>query len=107
MSSAGDAPYQITMNQVLVERVRGLAQRAAELGVYDSFIQSLQTIEDQLGADPLAWGDPTQNLPGLGMIAYRRIYNRLSVTYGVNEVQRVVWVVEIKPVLDHPLAGGD
>jgi len=96
-------PFRVVFSEALREQLRRLGQRADAQGITAALGADLRTIVEALAADPVSWGDPLNRLPHLRLTLYHRIYHSISVRYGVEEQERVVFVRECKPISGHPL----
>src|SRR3712207_4415680 len=79
------------------------AERAADAGTHDQFLDMLRTIHESLATAPLDWGDPLYRLGQVGLVVCHRIYSALHVNYAVDEGKRVVYLREIRLAPERPL----
>lgn len=98
-------PYRVSHSGALREQLERLLDLARIRGVHHRVAHALIEIEGHLELHPESWGDPTHELPALQLKMYRRVYDKLSIQYGVHTLQPVVFLIGITPKLDHPLAG--
>ncbi|MBX9584076.1 MAG: hypothetical protein K2X87_27570 [Gemmataceae bacterium] len=98
--------YSVSTSGAFRDRLRELLADAAAAGVFDRVEAALRTIEDRLAADPVGWGDPIYRLHAAKVMVYHRLYDELSVVYGIPDGQQVVFLNKLRPVLRHPLADG-
>jgi hypothetical protein len=87
-------------------QVEGLMRRAQPLGLGPRLADELEQVGRRLENEPLGWGDPLFRYRSLKLVVHLRIYAKLRVVYAVHYEQSVVFVRDIRPVFDHPLAGG-
>jgi hypothetical protein len=104
MTPGGSAPqFRIVAGAEVMARMRALAERSAGLRLGMWFADVLRTVWGALESDPLGWGDPYRRLANLDLLLCLRVHEEFSVHYGVNEAAKVVWIQEVKPVLNNPL----
>lgn len=85
------------------EQIRYLRNVADQTGTRESLHQTLKSIESALLNSPKDWGDPVQNLTGLKMVVYRRVFAQLVVVYAVHDHEPLVWLRSIEPGPGHLL----
>ena len=73
------------------------AAEALASGTGPSYQAAIAEMRRGLTTDPLVWGDPLFESPALGTTTLHRGVSPLHVTYAVNPVERVVWVLNIQP----------
>jgi hypothetical protein len=107
--SAGETgpPYRLNMNGWTRDELRRLIHRSVVVGVRDRFAHSLAEIESALQHRPREWGDPVATLQGLRLTRYRRVYDRLLVTYVVHLDQPIVWLLGVEPLKKSPMWLGE
>ena len=106
-ASDGDPPFELSFNEKTRNNLRLLFRRFVILGVRDRFARSMAEIETALHTDPRAWGDPIGNLPGMHMVRYRKIHDRLRVIYAVHIERPAVWLLSVEPLRRNPLWTGE
>lgn len=84
-------------------RVLEIAARARTIGLAAVWAATFGRIVERLRADPRGVGDPVQNLRGLRLVVYRAIIDRVEVQYAVHDIEQVVFIKGVWPVLGHPL----
>ncbi len=77
--------------------------RAIELNVRDRVATAYRTIESRLEDDPVGWGDPVRRYTAARMTTFQRIRDELLVVYSVHDEKPEVWLLDVTPVLGHPL----
>jgi hypothetical protein len=97
-------PFEVGMSELLRQRVREWSDRAASRGFAEAFDSAIDRILDQLRTQPREWGEPSHHLRGLGMTAFRKMYERLLVIYSVHDRIPMVTIWNIYPTAGHPLA---
>jgi hypothetical protein len=88
------------------DQLRDLANRAAGRGIRLLLAEELLEVQHRLENRPQEWGDPVRPLPFLGLQMLQGLYSGLMVVYAVDEARRIVYVRDIRAVLNHPLADG-
>lgn len=83
-----------------------LDQRAAAAGLAAEWAATVARIEARLRADPRGAGDPSEDFTVLRLVLYTAVIDRVRVQYAVHDIRPVVFVRDVKPVLDHPLGDG-
>lgn len=97
-------PFKVELLGRALLQLRALTARAAQRGMRDQFLASFRRIVQQLETDPISWGDHTWSYKAAELEEYHRLYEMLSVRYGVDEANSVVYLKDLKAVLSHPLA---
>jgi hypothetical protein len=77
--------------------------KAVGLGITTDYARTLQRIVKRLSTDPLALGDPLRWYQAAKVFKRQWLYERIFTIYAVHEEAHVVWVLECRPVLGHPL----
>lgn len=101
MSRSG--PFRVSFPGVTTDRLRSLLRRAAATGHSQRVRAALAEIEQRLIADPVGWGDPLCHYTDAKAMAYRRLYDELLIEYAVHDDLAEVWLIDVVPVLGHPL----
>ena len=101
------SPFELSFNEHTREGLRKLFHRAVVVGARDRFARAMAEIESALQTDPRAWGDPIGNAPGMRMVRYRKIHDRLRVIYAVHVERPAVWLLLIEPLRRNPLWVGE
>jgi hypothetical protein len=100
---ADDAPFRVSNVARANAALAALATRAIELGVRERLADCLRRIQEELRARPLDWGEPKYRLRGAGLVMCVGFHDRISVTYGVHEQNRLVFVQSFEAQPGHPL----
>ncbi len=101
MSRSG--PFRVSFPGVTTDRLRSLLNRAAATGNERRVKAAFVEIELRLVADPVGWGDPLCHYTDAKATAYRRLFDELLVEYAVHDELTDVWLIDVVPVLGHPL----
>ncbi|MCI0637756.1 MAG: hypothetical protein L0Y72_02290 [Gemmataceae bacterium] len=80
------------------EQIRNLVERADKLGIKQQTLQSLTSIVDKLESNPLSFVDPTYRTRKQGGLTCYGIEGPLVVHCVVYQIEKVVLVLDIKPV---------
>jgi hypothetical protein len=80
--------------------------RAKQLGIKNAFYALIREVYQHLVTHPVSWGDQTQTYHAAGLREYHRLHKKLSIRYAVDVSNHVVYIKQIRPVMDHPLASG-
>lgn len=57
----------------------------------------------RLSVNPREWGDPVRYYRGARLTAYSRLHDESHVLYAVHDTEPFVWLLHVRPVLNHPL----
>jgi hypothetical protein len=95
--------YQVSLPGATTDLLRRLLRRAVELGVRERLSAALAAIDSRLRTDPVGWGDPVRHYARARVTAYRRIHDELLVEYSVHDDRPEVWLLDVVPILSHPL----
>ena len=90
-------PYRLDLSALVRDHVRVLALRATRKALLCPFTFALRELTTRLVTDPKAWGDPLFAYPTLGWGICHRAISPLHVTFGVDDVHRLVYVKSIRP----------
>lgn len=104
MSQAGR--YTVSTSGAFRDVLRELLAAAASAGVFGRVETALRAVEGHLQTDPVGWGDPIYRLHEAGITIYHRLFDELSVVFGIPDGQPLVFLNKLRPVLRHPLADG-
>ena len=88
-------PFRISYSGFQRQRIRELGKRAASAGRREDFLAALTHVTTQLTSNPIAFGDQTHTLQGMGLPIYTRIYSIIIVRYGVDVSKRTVYLQSI------------
>src|SRR5262249_47246174 len=99
-----EGPYRLSLVPIVKEQMRASAARAKTPEVREQFLEALGARFARLAVDPGSAGDPIRNYEKAGIREYRWVQDRVLIGYGVDEENRIVYVKECRPVLNHPLA---
>lgn len=97
-------PYQVVLLGTARQQLWGSMARAKTTEVKRAFLGALERVFARLVVDPLAWGEPVRRYRHAGLLQMQRLQDMLLTVYAVDDVHKVVYVKECKPVLSHPLA---
>jgi hypothetical protein len=97
-------PFEVEFTRAQLRRIQELSARAVALGIGGAFAADLRAISERMRVSPRDWGDPIYTHPALQLIVYRGLHDRIAVTYGVHDRLPLVFVRDVRPILDHPLA---
>jgi hypothetical protein len=76
------------------------------LGIQREYLAALRAIERHLATDPVGWGDPDFVLRQAGLRMCHGTEPPLLVYYAVDELRRIVYVKEFRPLPESGLQGG-
>jgi hypothetical protein len=96
MTGSKGGPFQVVYSRAILQRLRELGHRASGVGLGGEYADSVRAMHARLTADPLGWGDPQYRLPVLGVLMCHRMHWFLQISYGIDEVNRLVFLKEIK-----------
>lgn len=106
MSPDPNAPrYRVDHSGVLRGHIFRLGEAWRSLGIGAAFAATLGATFAALRTRPRTWGDPFLRLDRAELTVYHRVIDRMCVVYAVHDNDRDVFIRDIVPVLDHPLAG--
>jgi hypothetical protein len=105
MSPSSYGPFQLELTANQRTRIRQLINQARSAGIGPSFIADLTAIVANLIDRPRDWGDPLHDLHSLDLTMFRGIHAKIAVTFAIHNRLPIVFLREIIPILDHPLAG--
>jgi hypothetical protein len=92
------AEYRVDRFPKVTEQVKSLAAKAKDLGSLKRFVSALKEIVVNLQTRPLEWGDPLYRTKKAGGIVKCGILTPLVVHYAVYEAERVVQIIDLKPL---------
>ena len=90
--------FRIDLAPAFRDDIRILMLRAIRKGQLADLISALQELERQLVTDPVGWGDPLNNYPHLGLVAFRRLQGPLIFKYAVDRLHKIVYVRRALPL---------
>lgn len=103
MPDEPSAAFTLFASPLAKRQIRYLGNVADRTGSRESLYRTIKSIEFALVSSPREWGDPSRNLTGMKMIAYRRLFADLIVAFAVHESESLVWLHSIKPGPGHLL----
>ncbi len=95
-SSSGG--YQVDRLPRVLSQIRELAKRAAKAGVQQLYLDSLMESVRKLREGPLSFADPVYNTQKEGGVTCHAIEGPLVVHCVVYQIEKVVLVLDIKPL---------
>jgi hypothetical protein len=104
MATEATDGYRVIPMQLFTEKVRLLGERAIQSGYFQRFRETLVSVQNRLHENPAAWGEPRYRLQHLGVTVYHQILDFIHFDYAVDETNRIVWVQQLQPLSNHPLA---
>jgi hypothetical protein len=104
MVKKDESDYRVDRVRRVVDQIRELGDRAATLGISENYLSALRAILERLQTSPLDWGDPEWRTKRKGGYVCHGILPPLVVHYVVFEPERVVCILNIKPLPGSPLA---
>lgn len=103
MVPGGEEPFAVGQLPEVLRRLRELTEKAATLGVGKELFEAVTTVMAKLRADPVGCGDPEYHPKKQGSCVYHVVRDPLYIRYAVYEIERVVLIIEIKPLPDSSL----
>ena len=103
MVPGGEEPFAVGQLPEVLRRVRELTEKAAILGVGNELFEAVTTVMAKLRTDPVGSGDPDYHPKKPGSCVYHIVNDPLYFRYAVYEIERVVLILEIKPLPDSSL----
>jgi hypothetical protein len=97
--------YRVTYPESVRAALRILGRKALEVGRADELADALREIDGRLRTEPVGFGEPSYRLRHLGLLKCLGSRPPLYVYYAVDEVRRIVYVMEFRPA-PGGLAGG-
>ncbi len=104
MLPENDQPYAVGQLSEVLRRLHDLTEKAKMLGMGRELAEAITTVVGKLAAEPASYGDPEYHPNKPGSCVYHAICDPLYVRYVVYEVERVVLILEIRPLPHSPLA---
>ncbi len=99
-----DGIYKVVALGTFVLQLREVTARAEQHGLKEEFLKDVREVMRQLATSPASRGDPVWSYTSAGLEEYHWLVQMLSVRYGVDPENHVVYLKGCKPVLNHPLA---
>jgi hypothetical protein len=96
--------FQLDAMPTAMRQLRELTRNAIESGFAKLLTGALQEMMQKLRTDPTNWGDPEYHPKKQGSCVYHRACDPLFVKYVVYEPERVVLVLEVRPLPKSPSA---
>jgi hypothetical protein len=95
--------FKVDRMPAVNQQIHELSDRALTCRIHGGYVDALKAMLNHLEERPLEWGDPTNRtkLPG-GIILHGTVWP-LSVRFAVYDAQKVVIIIEIKPLPNTPL----
>jgi len=85
------SPYTVSYSAGVRSALQELCARAAQRNLGDEILRAIKFIDEQLRGDPLAFGDPWNDLPEAKLRVLVRVVPPLTVVYGVHKEIPVVF----------------
>ena len=98
MASHNGGPFAIGQLPIVLSQVRTLAQKAMATGALRELRTAVVAMIEELRTRPLQWDDPESHPRKQGSLVCHGIVSPLFVRYVVYEPERVVIVLEIRPL---------
>jgi hypothetical protein len=96
--------YRVSAPGPVIQQLKAWAGRAEALGIQSDFAAALNTIQNRLSTDPLAWGERRRTLRGRNLPVHHAAVPLLHVEYAVDDEAGVVFVMEVRLMANSPLA---
>ncbi|HEY3789403.1 MAG TPA: hypothetical protein VGL71_11140 [Urbifossiella sp.] len=101
---AAESPrYFLSINQSLRDRLVALNQRAQSYGIIEEWVATMKLAIERLETQPDVAGDPLHRSRHLNLTNYRLLLNRTCIYYSLHDWERIVFINNVVPALDHPL----
>ena len=104
MEGNGSPHFKVGHLNKAKKRLHELEQRAKALGLSKQLAKSLREITDRLEFAPLEWGEPHYHTILPGGVVRHAVWEGLSVRFVAYEQQRLVFLIDILPLANHPLS---
>ena len=85
------SPYKVSYSASVRNTLNELCARAAQRNQGNEILRAIKVIDERLQSDPLAFGDPWNDLPEAKLIVLVRVVPPLTVIYGVHKEIPVVF----------------
>jgi hypothetical protein len=104
MQGNGAPIYKLGSLTKAKQQIRNLVARATALGYGKELATSLAEITVILRTVPLDWGEPQYHTALPGGVVRHGALGGLSISFVVYQMQRMVILLDVVPMGDHPLA---
>ena len=88
--------YRVVASEVVRGQLRICQQQAQARQLTDECREVLLTMVNRLTVHPLEWGDPLFRLHGLNLLVCHRLAGPLSISFAVDDENRVVYLRSIR-----------
>jgi hypothetical protein len=95
MSKRPDNGYQLSVSGLVRAEIRALGRKAVRQGRKDQFAEVLQRAWHRMRTDPFAFGELIRDVPRLDLVLHVGSVPPLTVRFGINEHERVVFVFKV------------
>jgi len=106
MADPSPGPFKVHFSEHVRQEIARLGQKAGALGIDALYFRALREMAEHLEHDPLTWGEKQNHLATLGLDKYHRVQGPLSISSGVDNARRLVYLLEVRPLPSHPLGQG-
>jgi hypothetical protein len=98
------APYRVSVLWIALRQLREAIGRAKTARVERKFRSDLRALLLELANDPVVRAERLHTYQHARLDMYQRIKDMIYIRYAVDETNRIVYVQQCRPVLNHPLA---